>query len=179
MQTGVPLFGECDFMKQAIAGVAPPELSEVTVMTIWPSVASTGAGRFLGRMMAISTGFWIFSVGRLMALLAIPLGPMLYFSLRAPFNVHRYRLTNRRVGIMEGINPQFNRFVDLDRFDKIEIAVAPGQQWYNAGDLVFRNGDVETFRLPGVSRPEAFRQTCLKARMSYVGVRKALAMQTA
>jgi hypothetical protein len=166
-------------MKQAIAGVAPPELSEVTVMTVWPSVASIGLGRFLGRMMAISTGFWIFSIGRLMALLAIPLGPMLYFSLRAPFNVHRYRLTNRRVGIMVGINPEFTRFVDLDRFDKIEIQVAPGQEWYNAGDLVFRRGDIETFRLPGVSRPEAFRQTCLKARMSYVGVRKALAMQSA
>ncbi len=166
-------------MKQAIAGVAPPELSEVTVMTVWPSVASTGMGRFLGRLMAIPTGFWIFTVGRFMALLALPIGPMLYFSLRAPFNVRRYRLTNRRVGIMEGMNPRFNRFVDLDRFDRIEIAVAPGQEWYHAGDLVFRRGDVETFRLPGVSRPEAFRQTCLKARMSYVGVRKALAMQTA
>jgi len=98
-------------MKQAIAGVAPPELSEVTVMTVWPSVASTGLGRLLGRMMAISTGFWIFSVGRLMALLPIPLGPMLYFALRAPFNVHRYRLTNRRVGIMVGMNPRFSRFV--------------------------------------------------------------------
>jgi hypothetical protein len=166
-------------MKQAIAGVAPPELSEVTVMTVWPSVASTAPGRLLGRLMAISTGFWIFSIGRLAALLAIPVGPLLYFSLRAPFNVRRYRLTNRRVGIMEGINPRFTRCVDLDRFDSIEIAVARGQEWYNAGDLVFRKGSVETFRLPGVSRPEAFRQTCLKARMSYVGVRKALAMQTA
>lgn len=166
-------------MKQAIAGVAPPELSEVTAMTVWPSVASTGIGRFLGRLMAITAGFWIFSVGRCVALFALPLGPLLYFSLRAPFNVRRYRLTNRRVGIMEGMIPQFTRFVDLDRFDRIDIAIAPGQQWYHAGDLVFRKGDVETFRLPGVSRPEAFRQTCLKARMSYVGVRKAMAMQTA
>ncbi|HEX3996946.1 MAG TPA: PH domain-containing protein [Pirellulales bacterium] len=166
-------------MKQAIAGVAPPELGEVTVMTVWPSVACSGPGRFLGRLMAISAGFWIFTVGRFMTLLAMPVGPLLYFSIRLPFNVQRYRLTNRRVGIMAGINPQFTRFVDLDRFDKIEIAVLPGQEWYNAGDLVFRRGDVETFRLAGVSRPEAFRQTCLKARMSYVGVRKALAMQTA
>lgn len=166
-------------MKQAIAGVAPPELSEVSVMTVWPSVASTGMGRFLGRLMAIEAGFWIFSVGRMMALLAMPLGPLLYFSLRAPFNVRRYRLTNRRVGLMQGIIPRFTRYVDLDRFDKIEIHVLPGQEWYHAGDLVFFRGDIETFRLQGVSRPEAFRQTCLKAQMSYVGVRKALALQTA
>lgn len=167
------------FMKQAISGVAPPELGEVTVMTVWPSVASTPLGRMLGRLMAISAGFWIFSVGRMMALLALPLGPLLYFSLRAPFNVRRYRLTNRRVGIMDGITPRFIRFVDLDRFDSIEIVILRGQAWYHAGDLVFRRGDMETFRLPGVSRPEAFRQTCLKAHMSYVGVRKALAMQSA
>ena len=27
-------------MKQAIAGVAPPELGEVTIMTVWPSMAA-------------------------------------------------------------------------------------------------------------------------------------------
>jgi hypothetical protein len=166
-------------MKQAIAGVAPPELGEVSVMTVWPSVASTGFGRFLGRLMAIRAGFWIFTVGRLMALVAMPFGPLLYFSLRSPFNVRRYRLTNRRVGLMQGMIPQFTRFVDLDRFDAIDIVVLPGQEWYHAGDLVFRRGDVETFRLAGVSRPQAFRQTCLKARMSYTGVQKAMAMQSA
>ncbi len=88
-----------------------------------------------------------------MALVAMPLGPMLYFSLRAPFNVRRYRLTNRRVGLMQGMIPQFTRFVDLDRFDTIEISVLPGQAWYHAGDLIFRRGEIETFRLPGVSRP--------------------------
>jgi hypothetical protein len=34
---------------------------------------------------------------------------------------------------------------------------------------------VETFRLEGVSRPEAFRSTCMKAHMGYVGVKKAMA----
>jgi hypothetical protein len=166
-------------MKQAIAGVAPPELSEVTVMTVWPSVAGTGLGRLLGRLMAIEAGFWIVTVGRLFALAAAPLGMMLYFYLRAPGVVRRYRLTNRRVAILAGIRPEVERYVDLDRFDTIEIDVLAGQQWYHAGDLVFRRGDIETFRLQAVPRPETFRQTCLKARMSYVGVRKALALQSA
>ncbi len=64
--------------------------------------------------------------------------------------------------------------IELDRFDTIEVDVKPGQEWFAAGDLVFKRGDVETFRLEGVSRPEAFRQTCVKSHMSYVGVKQAL-----
>jgi hypothetical protein len=74
--------------------------------------------------------------------------------------------------------PQFQyeaetRSVQLDRFDDVRVEVQPGQAWYHAGDLVFLQGEVETFRLPGVSRPEAFRTSCLKARASYVGVLRA------
>jgi hypothetical protein len=166
-------------MKQAIAGVAPPELGEVTVMTVWPSVASTGFGRFLGRILAIQAGFGMFRVGRLAALAALPIAPLLYGSLRLPGKVQRYRLSNRRVAVLRGIRPTVERFVDLDRFDSIEVLTRPGQEWYHAGDLIFRNGALETFRLPGVPRPETFRQTCLKSRMSYIGVRKARQLQGA
>jgi hypothetical protein len=34
-------------------------------------------------------------------------------------------------------------------------------------------GPVETFRLPGVPHPEAFRHTCFKAHQVFVGVQKA------
>ena len=40
-------------MKQAIAGVAPPELGEVTIMTVWPSIGALGLGRWIGRMCGI------------------------------------------------------------------------------------------------------------------------------
>ncbi len=166
-------------MKQAIAGVAPPGLGEVTVMTIWPSVASTGVGRLLGRIFAIEAGLGFLTFGRMFTLLALPLGPLLYFSLRLPWTIARYRLTNRRVAILQGLKGTVERYVDLDRFDAIEVVVRPGQRWYKAGDLVFRKGPLETFRLSGVPRPQTFRHTCLKAQMSFVGVRKALAMQTA
>jgi hypothetical protein len=165
-------------MKQAIAGVAPPELSEVTVMTVWPSVASTSGGRFLGRLLAIQAGFGMFRIGRLVALMAMPVAPLLYMYMRLPGVVRRYRLTNRRVAVLRGVRAKVEWFVDLDRFDAIEVIVRPGQEWYHAGDLVFRKGALETFRLPGVSRPETFRHTCLKAQMSYVGVRKARELQT-
>ena len=54
------------------------------------------------------------------------------------------------------------------------LVVQPGQEWFDCGDLIFRNGEVETLRLPGVSRPEPFRRVCLEVRQSYVGVKEAL-----
>ena len=139
-------------------------------MTVWPSVASTGFGRALGRLYRIDAGFGPVTVGRLSLLATIPLGLMLYLSMRLPWAIRRYRLTNRRVTIERGINPRVEQFVDHDRFDAIDVVVQPGQEWYQAGDLVFRRGPVETLRLSGVSRPESFRQTCLKVRQSYVTV---------
>jgi hypothetical protein len=64
--------------------------------------------------------------------------------------------------------------LDLNRFDEIEIEQHGGQEWYDAGDLVFKEAGHETFRLPGIARPEAFKSTCMKAHMAYVGVQNAL-----
>jgi hypothetical protein len=155
---------------QSIAGVSPPSVKETTVMTVWPSVASTSLGKMLGRLFRIKDGFGPVSVGRLALLACTPIGLMLYLSLRLPWAIQRYRLTNRRVIVERGMNPRIQQFVDFDKFDSIELVVDPGQEWYAAGDLVFRKGAVETFRLPGVSRPESFRQTCLKVQQSYRSV---------
>lgn len=155
---------------QSIAGVSPPSVMETTVMTVWPSVASTSLGKMLGRLFRIKDGFGPVSVGRLALLACTPIGLMLYLSLRLPWAIQRYRLTNRRVIVERGVNARIQQFVDFDKFDSIELVVEPGQEWYAAGDLVFRKGAVETFRLPGVSRPESFRQTCLKVQQSYRSV---------
>jgi len=156
--------------KQMISGVVPPSVAEATVMTVWPSVGSTSLGQALGRLYRITSGFGPISVGRLMLLATIPLGLMLYLSMRLPWAFRRYRLTNRRVIVERGISPKVEHYVDLDRFDAVDLVVQPGQEWYDCGDLVFRRGQIETLRLQGVSRPEPFRQTCLKVRQSYVGV---------
>ena len=153
-----------------IAGVVPPSVREATVMTVWPSVASTGLGRALGRVYGIQGGIGPLSVGRLALLATIPVGLALYLSMRLPWAIRRYRLTNRRVVVERGVNPTVEQFVDFDRFDAIDVVVRPGQEWYAAGDLVFRRGAVETLRLVGVSRPESFRRTCLETRQGYVSV---------
>jgi len=153
-----------------VFGVVPPSVSEATVMTVWPSVASTGLGQALGRLYRIREGFGPLSIGRLALLATIPVGLGLYLSMRLPWAIRRYRLTNRRVIIEKGVNPKVEQYVDLDRFDAIDVVVGAGQEWYAAGDLVFRRGPIETLRLPGVSRPESFRRTCLETRQAYVTV---------
>jgi Bacterial PH domain len=160
-------------VSQPIAGVVPAETKEATVMTVWPSVARYGLGRTLGSLFAIRwPDIYFFRVGNFLALLAIPVALVLYFMRIAPFIGIRYRLTNRRIIVERGLTGAEDKAVDLDRFDTINIEVLPGQAWYDAGDLVFRLGNVETFRLEGVSRPAAFRETCLKSHAAHAGVKR-------
>jgi len=175
-------------MKQPIAGVAPPELGEVTVMTVWPSIAATRLGRWIGRACGINVPPPPFNLGNLFAVALIPLALTLFFYRYAvplvtwlltlgmfPANSPclRYRLTNRRLVVQKGLLPVDDRAVSLDQFDAIDVLVLPGQEWYPAGELIFRKGPIEVFRISGVSRPEAFRQVCLKAHHAYVGVKAA------
>lgn len=164
-------------MSQPVAGVAPSQLSEVTAMTVWPSIAAIGPGRWLGRVCMIQAGrgFLPFNLtlGKLLAFALIPVALVLFAGGIAPGVALRYRLTNRRLLVEKGLRPAEVRSVSLDRFNNIEIEVLPGQEWYPAGDLIFRLDQIETFRLQGVPRPETFRHTCLKAQQSFVGVQKA------
>ena len=161
-------------MLSSIAGVAPTEEKEVTAMAVWPSNALYPSGRALGSLYAIDVGIWPLTVGNLIALASIPHALALFFWRLLPGVGTRYRLTNRRVIEEKGLMHEASKSIELDRFDSIDIEVAPGQAWYSAGNLIFKQGPAETFRLEGVSRPEAFRSQCIKAHMAYVGVKKAL-----
>src|SRR5262245_46939928 len=126
-------------MKQPVAGVAPSQLQEVTVMIVWPSVSATTFGRFWGRLFAIDPCFPLFGVpitlGRLFALASIPFMIALYFLMRLPrfpgvilgiVNpwCWQYRLTNRRVVAENPFGGEL-KAVSLDRFDTIETVVEP------------------------------------------------------
>lgn len=167
-------------VNQAIAGVAPESLSEVTIMTVWPSIAATRTGQALGRLYAIRSGCCnVLTVGNLIALASIPVALLLYFFPWITNTVRRYRLTNRRLIVERGLLPRAERSVSLDDFDAIDVVVQPGQAWYPAGDLVFRRGNIESFRIYGVRRPESFRQTCLKAQRAHSSVKRVLSQQRA
>lgn len=175
-------------MSTAIAGVAPSTEKEVTIMTVWPSLGATAYCRWWGRRFANDVGITLFglpiTIGRILALVSIPFILPIYFHTlipRLPFVVfgvpnpacRRYRLTNKRVLVEQAFGGGEQQSVSLDRFDTVELEVQPGQEWFPCGDLIFRNGQIETFRLLGVPHPEPFRQTCLKARIGFVGVQKA------
>jgi len=159
--------------QQSISGVTPPGTAEVTVMTAWPSVGGTSLGRRLGRLYGMQAGIGPLRLGRLCLLATIPIGLMLYLGMRLPWAMRRFRVTNRRVTMDRGISPKVEQYVDFDRFDTVELVVNPGQEWFDCGDLVFRQGTIETLRLAGVCRPEPFRRICLEVRQSYLGVRAA------
>ena len=167
-------------MKQAIAGVAPPELGEVTIMTVWPSIAATGLGRFLGRRYENRTGLGnILTIGNVWKIASIPVALAIFFAmLLVPGFNRRYRLTNRRMAIEKGLSPKVDSAVSLDDFDTIDIEYLPGQEWYPCGEMIFRKGKIETFRLSAVPRPESFKQVCLKTQRAYTSVKAVLAHQT-
>jgi hypothetical protein len=97
-----------------------------------------------------------------MALATIPVSLAVFGWQLMPWVCRRYALTNRRILIQKGLSAVEGRSLNLDAFDAMEVVVLPGQAWLHAGDLVFRRGPQEVFRLAGVSRPEVFRQVCLK-----------------
>ena len=103
-----------------------------------------------------------------MMLVTLPMTLTIYAWQLMPFVCRRYRLTNRRVLILKGYTAVEDSSIGLDEFDTIDVEVLTGQEWLQAGDLVFRSGGKEVFRLAGVSRPETFRQTCLKAKQAFL-----------
>jgi hypothetical protein len=136
----------------------PSELAEAACKVVWPTIGSNDAGRWVGRLAAVR-----FGLGKLLALATIPVSLAVFCWQLMPWAYRRYVLTNRRIIVRLGLRPRDERWIDLDDFERIDIEVMPGQEWLHAGDLVFRHGGNEVFRLPGVPRPEVFRHVCLAA----------------
>jgi len=167
-------------VKQAIAGVATSGQPETAMMTVWPSIGAIPPGRWLGRICGIRAGIGnIVTVGNIMALALIPFALALFFGGLAPGMCRRYTLTNRRLVVRKGLTGVDERWVSLDNFDAIDVQVLPGQEWFPCGEMIFRKGAVETFRISGVPHPDSFKQTCLKAQRAFASVRKIVAHQHA
>lgn len=157
-------------MKSPAAGATASDLPEVPVMTVWPSISAWSPGRLVGKLAGIQAGIGWLTFGQLFALVTIPISLAVYAWRILPFVARRYTLTSRRIVVQRGLKPRDERSVGLEEFDAIDIEVLDGQQWLRAGDLVFRRQGEEVFRLPGVSRPQPFREVCLKTRLALVSV---------
>jgi len=165
-------------MKAPFPGLAPPELDEVDAMTIWPTIGAHPLGRLVGRLCACKIGIGeFFTLGKIWALVTIPLSLAVFFWQLMPYICRRYTLSNRRIIIRRGLQPLDAKWVDLDGFETIEVEVLPGQEWLHAGELIFKRGESEVLHLSGVSRPEVFRQVCLNAQNALLSVREVVDRQ--
>ena len=155
-----------------------PEFDDLPLMTVWPTIGSTAAGRLVGRLSAVPIGLGgFFTLGKLLALATIPISLTVFAWQLLPFVCRRYAITTRRLIIRKGYSETDEKSIDLDGFDAIDVEVLPGQQWLHAGELIFRRDGGEVFRFSGVSRPEVFRQACLKAQDALLSVRAVLEQQ--
>jgi hypothetical protein len=155
-------------------------VKETTLSTRWPTIAANPAGRLVGRLCGMTFGWSrVFTLGTFWAVATIPISFAVFAWQLMPFVCRRYRLTNRRIVIEKGISAVENRAIGLDEFDAIDVDILPGQEWLHAGELIFRRQGTEAFRLSGVSRPEPFRESCLKAQTALVSVRDVLQRQAA
>ena len=160
-------------MQQPIAGVTPSELDEVTCKVVWPTIGATRAGRLVGQLAAVRLGWGqLFTLGKLLAVATIPISLAVFCWQLLPYVCRRYTLTNRRIIIGKGLVAVDQRWIGFDEFDSVDVQVLPGQEWLHAGELIFRRGGSEVFRLSGVPRPEILRHLCMTARTALVSVRE-------
>lgn len=165
-------------MTQANDNSATAEPREVTATIIWPTIGATAPGRWVGRMCGVKIGSGaFFTVGKLLALATIPVSLAVFFWQLLPFVCRRYTLTDRRIVVQKGLTAVDERSIGLDEFDAIDVEILPGQQWLQAGELVFKREGAEVFRLSGVSRADVFRQVCLKVRGALLSVREVVRRQ--
>jgi len=167
-------------MRQPIAGVMPSDLAEVTCKVVWPTIGALPAGRLVGRLGGVRIGIGqFFTLGKLLALASIPLSLVVYAWQLMPYICRRYALTNRRIVIRKGLMPVDEKWISYDEFDAVEVEVLPGQEWLHAGDVVFKRAGSEVLRLPGVSRPDVFREVCTTSRTALLSVQEIVARQAA
>jgi hypothetical protein len=153
---------------------------ETTVMVVWPTIGATRIGRLVGRLSGVRIGLGgFFTLGKLLALLTIPLSLGVFCWQLLPYVARRYRITNRRIVIGRGLSGVAGGSIGMDEFDEIRVEQLPGQAWLRAGEVLYLRDGRERFRLSGVSRPEVFRRVCLETQMSLASVRRVLEEQSA
>lgn len=148
---------------QAISGVSAGR--ETVMEDVFPSIAASGLGRFLGQLMdcipVSINGIRVSQV--LFAPLVAPLALVGYLQFKVTNSV--YILTNRSIQIRKALSRNLVQSVALSDIADIAVQVAAGQQFYQAGDLqlLSAKGDV-LMTLAGIPRPERFRHVILDAR---------------
>lgn len=143
----------------AIAGLTPPDLAEVRVREVFPSVARSPGIASLGRALTRT----IF-----LAPLAWLLMSLLYFGKLLPIVGRRYTLTNRRVMIRHGLSATPGQFVALADIDDVRIVTDANSTFFRAANLEIISQGRVVLTLPGVPEADCFRQAILNTRNAWV-----------
>lgn len=145
---------------------------ETASKVVWPTIGATRCGRLVGQLGTVRVGVGrVFTLGNLFALATIPISLGVFAWQLMPGVIRRYCLTNRRIVVLKGLTRVEERGIGLDEFDAIETRVLPGQEWLHTGEMVFLRDGREVFHLSGVSRPQTFREICLKQRKTLLAMR--------
>ena len=141
-----------------ISGVSPT--NEAVVATVYPSMAAMGIGKKLGELYeSIPTRFWGMKISNLIFCpLLIPVSLLLYFWMKV-FGV-RYTLTNRSIQTWKGLGNVKLSEVALNDIASVEVYQAPGDLFYDAGDLyLIGKGGEHLEILRGILSPQIFKGT--------------------
>ena len=150
-----------DLRDQAVAGISPPQVNEAIIRDVWPSVAAYPAAanfaRTAYRSIILAPLGWL------------ALAPLYFKKLLAIMPgmaglATRYRLTNRRLMICQGLSPVATKEVALDQIKDVRLVTDANSEFFVAGNLeiVDQSGAV-VMTLPGVAEAESVRYSILQA----------------
>ncbi len=154
---------------QAIAGLHSSSECEIAVR--YPSIASTGVGRFLGALLeCIPIKIWGVKISYLLFGLAVaPIAALWYLALKGLGE--RYVLSNRSVSRWASIGHQRLQSVPVVDIADVVVQQQPGQGYYDAGDVYLMNAKGDPLMvLHGVSYPEIMKANILETRDAEVSV---------
>lgn len=147
----------------AISGVSAS--SEAQIQTIYPSIACTSIGKFLGVLyncIPIKIGDLKLS-NLIFPLPTAPLAVLVFFWLKVVGEA--YVLTNRSVRRRSALGNRLIQKVALGDIADVVVNQQPGQEFYPAADIQLVGKKGETLMvLAGVSRADVFRQSIIEAR---------------
>jgi hypothetical protein len=152
---------------QPISGVSAGK--EAVIEDVYPSLAASGLGQVLGRLMncipLTVNGVRLSQL--IFAPVVAPLALIGYLKFKVMDPI--YILTNRAVKTRAPLGSRLYAQVSLNDIADIAVRVRPGQEFYQAGDLeLYNNRDELLLALPGVPRPERFRQIILDAQAARI-----------
>lgn len=150
-----------DLRDQAVAGMSPPQVNEAIIRDVWPSVAAYPAAASFARA---TYRTYIFAPLGWLALAPLYFKKLLAIMPGMAGLATRYRLTNRRLMICQGLNPTAVKEVPLDRIKDVRLVTDANSEFFVAGNLeIVDEADAVAMTLPGVAEAESVRHSILQA----------------